>query len=81
VPSACFDPWSTWPPACPIPNLTASDGKGNGGDYGSKGNGQSYTAPEFNFSGAFKYELLVIAGGAVLLLERRRRRRRASLDK
>lgn len=57
------------------------NGNGNGGNNGSKGNSQSYTAPEFDFSGPLKYELLVIAGGAVLLLERRRRRRRASLDR
>jgi hypothetical protein len=57
------------------------NGNGNGGNNGSKSNGQSYTAPEFNFAGSLKYELLVLAGGAVLLLERRRRRRRASLNK
>ena len=45
------------------------------------GNSQGWIAPELDFSGPLKYELLVVAGGAVLLLERRRRRRRASLDK
>jgi len=52
------------------------NGNGNGGNNGSKANGQSYAAPEFNFSGPLKYELPVLAGGAVLLLERRRRRHR-----
>jgi len=53
---------------------------GNNQDGNSQG-GKSYTAPEFDFHGPLKYELLVVAGGAVLLLERRRRRRRASLNK
>jgi hypothetical protein len=55
------------------------NGNGNSGDNGRKGNGQSYSAPEFNFSGSLKYELLILAGGAVLLFERRRRRHRVSL--
>jgi hypothetical protein len=52
-----------------------------GGTGNQTGNSQGYLAPELDFKGPLKYELLVIAGGAVLLLERRRRRRRASLDK
>jgi hypothetical protein len=53
--------------------------KGWGWGYeGGKGKGgETYTAPEFNFAGSLKYELLAIAGGGVVLLERRRRRRRA----
>jgi hypothetical protein len=57
------------------------NGNGNGGNNGSKGNSQSYAAPEFNFSGFLKYELLILAGRNVLLLERRRRRHRVSLHK
>jgi hypothetical protein len=57
-----------------------NNGNGNG-NGGNKGDGQTYAAPEFNFSGPLKYELLVLAGGAVLLQERRRRRHRVSLDK
>jgi hypothetical protein len=55
-------------------------GNSQGGNNNSQG-GTGYKAPELDFSGPLKYELLVIAGGAVLLLERRRRRRRASLEK
>jgi len=62
-------------------NDKGNNGNGNGGNNGSKANGQSYAAPEFNFSGPLKYELLVLAGGAVLMLERRRRRHRLSLDR
>jgi hypothetical protein len=48
------------------------------GDRGGRGKaGETYTAPEMNFAGPLKYELLVIAGGGMVLLERRRRRRRA----
>jgi hypothetical protein len=50
------------------------------GYWGGKGKGgETYTAPEFNFAGSLKYELLAIAAGSVVLLERRRRRRRASV--
>ena len=76
--------------ACMIFALAGSafaDGQGGnqggnspGGNNNSQG-GTAYKAPELDFSGPLKYELLVIAGGAVLLLERRRRRRRASLEK
>jgi len=54
---------------------------GNNNSQGGNNNSQGgpYLAPELDFKGPLKYELLVIAGGAVLLLERRRRRRRASL--
>jgi hypothetical protein len=55
-------------------------GNSQGGNNNSQG-GTGYKAPEFDFRGSLKYELLVVAGGAVLLLERRRRRRRASLNK
>jgi len=51
-------------------NGNNGNGKGNGGN---KGSGQTYAAPEFNFSGPLKYELLVFAGGGVLLLARRPR--------
>jgi hypothetical protein len=65
--------------------LTGSAFAGNnqgGNSQGNQGgNSQGWIAPELDFSGPLKYELLVVAGGAVLLLERRRRRRRASLDK
>ena len=54
---------------------------GNGGKSANSKSGQIYAAPEFNFSGLLKYELLVLAGGGLLLLKRRRRRRRVSLDK
>jgi hypothetical protein len=54
---------------------------GNGNGSGNKGDSQSYAAPEFNFGGPLKYELLALAGGVVLLLQRRRRRHRVSLDK
>ena len=38
-------------------------------------------APEIDFHGSFKWEMLLLAGGGILLLERRRRRRRDSRDK
>jgi hypothetical protein len=60
--------------------LAGSAFAGNNQDGNSQG-GKTYTAPEFDFHGPLKYELLVVAGGAVLLLERRRRRRRAALNK
>jgi len=60
-------------------NDKGNNGNGNG-NGGNSGNGQTYAAPEFNFSVPLKYELVVHAGGAVLLLERRRRRRWVSLD-
>jgi hypothetical protein len=57
-------------------------GNSQGGGSGYQGGkGGSYLAPELDFKGPLKYELLVIAGGAVLLLERRRRRRRALSNK
>jgi len=46
------------------------------GGKGGKG-GEKYEAPEFNFTGPLKFELLVVAGVSVVLLERQRRRRRA----
>jgi hypothetical protein len=58
-----------------------SQGGGNGNQNGNSQGGKAYLAPELDFKGPLKYELLVIAGGAVLLLERRRRRRRALMDK
>ena len=59
-------------------NTFAKNDKGGKyeGGKGGKG-GESYEAPEFNFNGPLKYELLVVAGVGVLLLERQRRRRRA----
>jgi hypothetical protein len=55
--------------------------QGQPGQQGGWGGGKSYTAPELDFKGPLKYELLIIAGAGVILLERRRRRRRASLGK
>ena len=55
-------------------------GNSQGGNNNNQGGG-AWTAPELDFSGPLKYEVLVVAGVAVLLLERRRRRRRASLPK
>jgi hypothetical protein len=51
--------------------------KGWGGKDGKAKGGETYAAPEINFNGPLKYELLAIAGGSLVLLERRRRRRRA----
>jgi hypothetical protein len=74
--------------ACLIFGLAGSAFANNDKDRGDKWEGgktgkgiETYTAPEFNFGGSLKYELLVIVGGGVLLLERRRRRRQALLDK
>jgi hypothetical protein len=53
------------------------DDKGWGYEGAKVKGGETYTAPEFNFAGSLKYELLAIAGVGVVLLERRRRRRRA----
>jgi len=70
--------------ACLILTLAGSAFAKNDKDKGDRGwggkggkDGAKYEAPEFNFNGLLKYELLVIAGGSVVLLERRRRRRRA----
>jgi len=61
--------------------IFAMAGSAFAGTQGGNNNSQGgpYLAPELDFKGPLKYELLVIAGGAVLLLERRRRRRRAAL--
>jgi hypothetical protein len=71
--------------ACMIFALAGSAFAGGSGNDNSSGDnniqGGPYKAPELDFKGPLKYELLVIAGAGVLLLERRRRRRRALLDK
>ena len=59
---------------------SGNTGTQNGGNTGPQ-NGQGYQAPELDFKGPLKYELLVIAGAGILLLERRRRHRRGSLNK
>jgi hypothetical protein len=45
---------------------------------GGRSQGRSYAAPDFDFSGPMKTELLLVVVGAALLLARRRRGRAVS---
>jgi hypothetical protein len=47
-------------------------------NLGGRSQGRSHSAPDFDFSGPMKTELLLIVVGAALLLARRRRGRAAS---
>jgi len=58
----------------------AGNSQGGNQTANSQG-GKTYAAPEFDFSGPMKSELLLIVGGAAFWLERRRRRRAVSQNR